>query len=47
VGRAEDAKQQANEYLKYKQMKAKLEKIFRDMRTPGADPVAEERDAKP
>jgi tetratricopeptide (TPR) repeat protein len=47
VGRAEDAKQQAAEYLKYKQMKSKLEKVFRDMRTPGADPGADEKDEKP
>lgn len=46
-GRADDAKQQAAEYLKYKQMKAKLEKIFHDMRVPGAETGADETDAKP
>ncbi len=32
AGRSDDAKQQIAQYLKYKQMKDKLEKIFRDMR---------------
>jgi Tfp pilus assembly protein PilF len=31
-GKTDEAKQQADEYLKYKQMKDKLEKIFHDMR---------------
>ena len=47
AGRAEDAKQQAAEYLKYKQMKSRLEKIFHDMRVSGAETGADEPDAKP
>jgi Tfp pilus assembly protein PilF len=47
AGRTDDAKQQAAEYLKYKQMKSKLEKIFHDMRLPGSEPGADEPDAKP
>ena len=47
AGRAEDAKQQAAEYLKYKQMKSRLEKIFHDMRAPGAETGTDEPDAKP
>ena len=43
AGKADEAKAQAQEYLKYKQMKSKLEKIFHDMRVPGGD----EQDAKP
>jgi hypothetical protein len=31
-GKTDEAKQQVAEYLKYKQMKDKLEKIFHDMR---------------
>jgi Tfp pilus assembly protein PilF len=34
AGKTEAAKQQVAEYLKYKQMKSKLEKIFHDMRVP-------------
>lgn len=46
AGRPDEAKQQAAEYLKYKQMKSKLEKIFHDMRVPGGDPGTDEPDAK-
>ena len=47
AGRTEDAKQQAADYLKYKQMKTKLEKIFRDMRAPVSDSGADDPDGKP
>lgn len=47
AGRTEDAKQQAAEFLKYKQMKTKLEKIFHDMRSPGGETQGDELDAKP
>lgn len=47
AGRTEDAKLQADEFLKYKQMKTKLEKIFHDMRAPGGEPQGDETDAKP
>ncbi len=47
-GRTEDAKQQVNEYLKYKQMKDKLEKIFDDMRVAsGQHPDHDETDSNP
>lgn len=35
-GKTDEAKQQVQDYLKYKQMKDKLEKIFRDMRVASA-----------
>ena len=47
AGRTEDAKQQAAEYLKYKQMKTNLEKIFHDMRAPGGEPGADDPEVKP
>jgi cytochrome c-type biogenesis protein CcmH/NrfG len=46
AGKTDEAKQQASEYLKYKQMKSKLEKIFHDMRIPGGDMGTDEPDAK-
>lgn len=46
AGRPEDAKQQAAEYLKYKQIKSKLEDIFRDMRTPGGEAKGDEPEGK-
>ena len=46
AGRTADAKEQAAEYLKYKEMKSKLEKIFRDMRTPGGEPEDDEPEGK-
>ncbi len=47
AGKADEAKVQAQEYLKYKQMKSKLEKVFHDMRVPGGEPGTDELDAKP
>jgi len=46
AGKEEEAKAQVAEYLKYKQMKSKLEKIFKDMRVPASEPGADEQDAK-
>lgn len=47
AGRTEDAKQQAAEFLKYKQMKSKLERIFHDLRTPVSDSGADDPDVNP
>jgi tetratricopeptide (TPR) repeat protein len=46
AGRVNDAKEQVTEYLKYKQMKDKLEKVFSDMRVlSGKHPGGDEEDA--
>jgi Tfp pilus assembly protein PilF len=45
-GKIEEAKQQVAEYQKYKQMKAKLEKIFHDMRVLSGQRVADNQDEK-
>jgi Tfp pilus assembly protein PilF len=42
AGRSDDAKQQVAEYLKYKQMKDKLSKIFQDMRVAGQPPAQDD-----
>jgi Flp pilus assembly protein TadD len=46
AGKVDEAKKQVAEYLKYKQMKSKLEKIFHDMRASGGETGADEPDAK-
>jgi Tfp pilus assembly protein PilF len=45
-GKTDEAKQQVDEYLKYKQMKAKLEKVFHDMRVLSGQHEADDRDEK-
>ena len=45
-GKTEEAKQQVAEYQKYKQMKAKLEKIFHDMRVLSGQREADNQDDK-
>jgi Tfp pilus assembly protein PilF len=45
-GNTEEAKQQVAEYQRYKQMKAKLEKIFHDMRVLSGQHQADEQDEK-
>jgi len=46
AGKADEAKQQVAEYLKYKQMKDKLEKIFQDMRVLSGQHMADDPDEK-
>jgi Flp pilus assembly protein TadD len=46
TGKTEEAKQQVAEYLKYKQMKEKLEKIFHDMRVLSGHNVDEDQEGK-
>jgi Tfp pilus assembly protein PilF len=46
AGKADEAKQQVAEYLKYKQMKDKLEKIFQDMRVLSGQHIADDPDEK-
>jgi Tfp pilus assembly protein PilF len=46
AGKTEEAKQQVAEYLKYKQMKEKLEKIFHDMRVLSGHNVDEDQEGK-
>lgn len=46
AGRTEEAKQQAAEYLKYKQMKQKLEKVFHDMRVLSNQRPTDDEDRK-
>ncbi len=45
-GKTEEAKQEIAEYQKYKQMKAKLEKIFHDMRVLSSQHEADNQDDK-
>jgi cytochrome c-type biogenesis protein CcmH/NrfG len=46
AGKTDEAKEQAAEYLKYKQMKDKLEKIFHDMRVLSDQHPADDQDEK-
>lgn len=46
AGNKSAAQQQVAEYLKYKQMKEKLEKIFQDMRVLSGENEADEKDEK-
>jgi tetratricopeptide (TPR) repeat protein len=46
AGKADEAKQQVAQYLKYKQMKDKLEKVFQDMRVLSGQPAADDQDEK-
>lgn len=46
AGNASAAKQQVAEYLKYKNMKEKLKKIFHDMRVSSGQHAAEDQDEK-
>ena len=45
-GKTDEAKQQVDEYLKYKQMKAKLEKVFHDMRVLSGQHEVDDQDEK-
>ena len=46
AGRTEESKQQAAEYVKYKKMKEKLEKIFHDMRVLSNQHPTDDQDEK-
>jgi tetratricopeptide (TPR) repeat protein len=46
LGKPDEAKEQIAEYLKYKQMKDKLEKVFHDMRVLSGQHAADDQDEK-